>query len=570
MRSSSSGYFKDFSILLGWDFLGNFEDEINHELIKIIDIALIESFGYPAYLSLITGILSITGSEKGDFNFDFLLHDEIKQGSLINNWDLRPLYYPFGVMKDEKLGTKEIIGNSEYHYPAIIFASFLISGFYHIAGEKALEFKIHESSSFFIRNFFSKYQPILKVHYRDIYENFLESEFSNYLNPIFIDKLNTLQRGIISKFIFKLLDKTLELAESCGLLELFDIQGESDIKRTSKLAKLFLSQYIDDPKSGAYRLYDFVKDLRDIYNSGHDGVITINPDSTYLESNKFLSSGFNIIVPYSELSKLIKDNPQIITTFSFHYAGHGVMDTSSSSSYRLDFDYLWSLGLDDKVLNTFFKLTQMFLDENGEIRQEIKDFVDSSSTKKWKVVFYTETADGIQRMSPYMFNPDTRSSSKIYYTEFDPKSKSGIYKAIANILYYTTLIPRCFAVVKMQSRMDFLYYDSFGVHSHDYMLSSSGRKPYQGNHFWIDEDGYFSKEKYKEFIDSLLENEGNIYLSSEDIRYFPKFSPARGVERDIKYHMMDKFITLFMERIGRDMFPMLPNNLPDIIENLYS
>jgi len=60
-----TGYFSGFEDLKSMTFTSNFDDTANHELIKLMDIALIEAWGYSAFISLLSGILSISKDNNG-------------------------------------------------------------------------------------------------------------------------------------------------------------------------------------------------------------------------------------------------------------------------------------------------------------------------------------------------------------------------------------------------------------------------------------------------------------------------------------------------------------------------
>lgn len=74
-------------------FKGKFDDEQNHELIHLIVLTLSKVWGHPAYISLLSSILSISSTQHGKYGVDFLLHSPFKQANLFISRGIKPLRY---------------------------------------------------------------------------------------------------------------------------------------------------------------------------------------------------------------------------------------------------------------------------------------------------------------------------------------------------------------------------------------------------------------------------------------------------------------------------------------------
>jgi len=516
-RNGPSGYFEEFSMLSGFDFHGNFKDEINHQLIKLIDAALIDALGYPVYLCLLTGILSITEIEN-TIGIDFLLHPWVYQGELIHNWGLRPLSFrAFCTFNPVILARTIFIDGIRYHHSALYFASFLISGFSHfITKDKSIDFK--HTSNQFINNYFSSYDPVSILDYLKASKIFLAKEFSYYMSTEYVDKMNLRGREKIEEFLYKRISIAVKnIFERDELVEKynqFDSDRESWEIRTEKIAQSFVRICVDNPST----LYDFTLQLRNILHSGKDGYITLKVSSkggkihgfvrpSAYGGNALLNDGLTIFIPHNEALKYIED---IRYTLKFNSR---VME-----GYRLLFEQ-FSADVKLKFLDMYNKFYNLF---------------SIGPSDQYKIIFATEKGKGI----------DSRATFPITYKNLGFKKDSIIFKrdnakdfqeAVASMVFYLFSIPNAFIDIKAGD-YNYFYADIFGLYDHEYVRSSDYKTRIGGEFIWTESSGIYTPEAYE-----IWKQKFEGIFTPTDIRYFLMFENDAGIST------LDYMMKLFNE-----------------------
>ena len=568
-RTTPSGYFEGFEIFLGWNFVGNFEDDINHQLIQLIDTALSNAMSYPVYFCLLSGILAISEQEKMGMEWielDFLLHTKKKQAVLLNDYNIKGLHSVFNERDYSFLNGKKEINGVNYYSSALEFTSLFLYGFYHTISGEIVPFQLHRESSSFLSHYYKRFdQSNIKVsQYRSAIYNFIGTEFRSYMDQKFWDEENTIERGVLYKEYYRALIDKLELLKKSP-----EFKGKSEHwwLNTEKLFVSILAKYIDKPRHIAtdQKFYDYTMYARDYLYLGTPLPPLKSLALEYAE-NEIIRNGIDLY-----LDKEVLDG--FLTTFAFYYAGAEVRhSTSNPDTFRLVLDYIWTEVFENKIVNTFEKLSDMFFYKDGDdikIRPEIITKASQYDNKDWVLVLYPETSRGVISTTPYDL-----SSGRV---PFNPTSKEAIRRMLANLVFYSLFVPRCMANIRITSQTSFLFYDPFGLHTQEYVrsiaLGDSDDTIRPRSFFWKEGNGFFTDAKYREFIETFRPRDSSYndeYITPTDLRNFLKFRPPRGNNMDIKLYLIDKFTKLLERRIEKDNFyEDVDDELNTLIKNLF-
>ncbi len=539
LRDEPSGYFTEFRrALINGELNDNFYHEDNKDLIILIDRALIDAFGYPTYIFLISGILSIGTDHNGEVMIDFNLHQVDYHKELLSEWGIRPLFKK----EDPGLISEGLLD---------IFSSLLISGYYHDFNGEMLFLRLTAANSPFILNYFAMYNPTLLNHYRNAYEIFMANSYTQFLDPSYVDDRNTLERNLIKGFLFSILDSTLD--EYFKSSKWSDMSDEWKI-RTRSLFKIWVGVDIIYPRYSGGHIVDYMAQLAEILHSGSDGVISISSSHNAFKDNEMLAEGIDLHIPYSELSRL---SEQLFITMN--YRGGRTAPNHVSPDYRLLFDKIWYLSLDEKIVESFKELRNLFF-EGDNIRQEINDFVDAKIAAKqnhlWELTFRSETSKGIANQKLAYLD--------VYAMTFDPRDPEQVHKALTTLLFVTIMHERSLAIIKPTSRSRFLWFGSAGLLSPSYIdLSTVSNKETSQGFFWKD-----NPQVYLDMVDKFQSGSDYGLLTANDLSAFDRYNPPRGSSRDIYYHVLIKFREKFSGTQFSNMFPTINRNTLDLVVGL--
>ncbi len=529
-RPFPSIYFEECRTLLeGRSFTVDSELTINEitgdndfELINIMDKILIDLIGFSAFTDLMSGILSISESDK-KFNMDWILHSRAIQSKLIRDFDLRVLSYtrqtPIG--KDYLYGSY-IIQGKKYSRKAWYFSQTKINGFWRsLSGQRiGLDGKTYKIGNYridvrpigsaFLEQYFSSYENMNYQLYMKAANLFLHNEFSKLLDPAWVDKMNFIGRGKIQQLFYERI-KAAEINKLVASTPLYEDNIESWTERTTKIAQSYSRTFIDDPTGDI----DLVRQLRTIIHSGVGDVVylkgTVGGQTRFvsqqiLAGNKILGSekGLRLYIPYDEAIKYIND---IWLTLSFKTEREGGM---YPGGYRLPFKFAEN-ELRINILDMYKNFYDLF------------SYGDSDG---YTIFFTTEKGKGVTRGGRFSttygkilgFKEDSISFT------IDNEDPQAFQEAIASMVFYLLFVPNAFVVVKdsplpsSNSANIYFYADALGLYTHEYVQSSDYSAQYGGDFVWTQTEGEFTPENY--IIQQQLFKE---IFNPEDLRMFLAF-----------------------------------------------
>jgi hypothetical protein len=377
----------------------------SEDVYMLIDNALEDAFGYTAFISLLSGIMTFSEdiTISGGYKVDFWSHDNRLQVSFLNEFVGRHL----GDRYSTSLSPKYLTSVPRYKYFASLF----------LFGAKRGDRIIKPSSNFFIDNYYKEHILFSTTDYNRATRLFLDRSFSEFLGePKKVLKLNEMNlKGRLE--IFNFLSKKMN--------EALDKMGTTPENR--KIFLDLLMKRITNPKGDEN---DYTTILREIFFTGSNG--------------RFSVSVFGILevsfeVTYSELINDITPNQLFTMLFSRKHR----MD----KGYYLDFDLIWK-DLAPKVKEAY---------------NLIKKVISETPQGK-RVDFYQRTTDGIETITEKSRFVSTLFSKSHFY--INPNNKEDLESKVISMLFWMIMEPNLVPVVRTFPTSDIiLILDIFGIYN---------------------------------------------------------------------------------------------------------
>ncbi len=535
-RASPSGFFEKYRTLIeGKSFTREKELTIDErigqddfQLIEVMDVVLIDLFGFTAYTDLMSGILSISENVNKKVNIDWILHTgktqlELIQGLFVLSSYSSPRYGVnyFAVMRPH------LIQGKRYPQSSWFFSNMKLNGFWRLLSGKRIsatgevlnikEYRVETkpTGSAFIHGYFSHYQNMNNRLYAKANNLFLHNEFSKTLDPAWVNSRNLIQRHKIQQFFYE----KIKAAGVAQLVEKIPEYSNSEESKkfwteiTEKLAESFVRTFTEDPTPR----FDYVQQLRDIIHSRKDDYITIsgvkgggvrivNPQ--LLAENKILGSreGLKLFISYEEAQKIWND---IWLTLNFK-AVAGVSGGMNPKGYNLDITPVLN-NLQNKITYIYDRFYNLF--SQGE-------------SKEYTIFFTTLKGKGLATSSKFTntYGEILNIKKNTISFKIDNENPQAFQEAIASMVFYLLFIPNAYVVVKdsyniySNSAKIFFVADIFGLYSYEYIELSTYSQPYGGAFTWSQTEGEFTPDNY-----ALWQQNFKGIFNPEDIRMFLRF-----------------------------------------------
>ncbi len=461
--------------------------------IAMIDAALQDVFGYPAFVLLLGGVMTFSEDSTQSFGYriDFVKHSQQEQSTLLKDFLGRALHDTF----PRDIGDKYLSGSIRgFTRRAFYWTETLLFGF------RRGNSIINPPTTYFTDNYYDDFDPALVSDYSFATQEFLKRYFTEY--------------NSVSKTRQKHFD---------GRLEIFDLMfpkaRESFEKERERIdpsiyhsgsERIFINQLMKNIDFPDQTAHDFVTKLKMLgtANSNERFVLGRSTEEAWGGTwVAFEMTRNNDLIPAISNSKLTLD------TFKTWRESNYAILNREESDYFLDFDIALNSGLDQDLIDAYRKIKEMF------------DMVPESDSLK--IELYARGKNGIDRFNT--INRKLNSENILVrpdYIDTDFRfheievNRENPAKAIISLLLWMMLEPNIFSVVKWGNR-NFIYSDIFDLYDQSHIQSGSidSANRIEGSFVWIDgAGGTFTPEAYKQFADAF----SRIFMP-RDIRYFLGF-----------------------------------------------
>ncbi|MHA1985254.1 MAG: hypothetical protein ACW98D_01325 [Promethearchaeota archaeon] len=477
--------------------------------IAMIDAALQDVFGYPAFICLLGGIMVFGEDSSQDLGYkiNFVKHNQEDQATLLRDFLGRTLHD-----SNTKAIANQFLSGQLRRFPVRTFywAETFLFGF------RRGNVFINPPNSYFTNNYYDIFEPEIVSDFSFATEGILRKYYSEFISV-----------------------PTKNQKHIDGRLEFFDLMNPK-LKES-----LRIEQRRVDPN---------------IYHSGYEIILTNqlmkNIDAPSTQVNDFVSrlenigtttlrDRFNLGVAYEgagrshwigfemsrngDLIPAIDGSKLTIDAFLTWRESYRVVK-SRETGYFLDFDIALNSGLDQDLIDGYEKIKEMF------------DMVPKSASPL-KIELYARGKHGIDRNNPIkqkinaegnLVRPEYIDTNfKLHEIEVNLNSPS---QAIISLLLWMMIEPNIFSVVKWGSD-NFLYLDIFDLYDQSHIQSGTiaPKDRIQGSFTWTEgAGGTFTPEAYEQFRNSF----SRIFMS-RDIRYFLGF---HNHETDSRYNNIIDYI----------------------------
>ncbi len=441
-----------------WVQGGDTSFEGTDEEIARIDTALIDKFGYPAFVCLLAGIMTFKEdfSRTLGYGIDFINHPQEEQSKMLRGFVGRAFHDT-----REDVISKDFLfrltRNSEYRQ-ATYWGSVFAFGF-------RRERDIIPYGSNFLDKYFALLEPKSSDDYLDAKNMLLNDIFSIYIGENKkvpeLNKMNFNGRKEVFNFLFDLFSKAYQN-------KLPSHSGEKTFL-TNKLI-----EYIMASNS---KVKDFVSLLNKI-------IRTHSAQSFQIGSIKF-EVNYDTLMDAFTRNKLTLN---ALYTFLFSYA----TIANREQVYFNDFDLAWKSSRDGKSFDERFEAA------HDTIKTMIEKIPNDGSNIV-KVKFYPRKRGGIDAGTDpsASITSSTSISTDLTQTEFEidlDRPSEGII----SILTWMILEPNMFGVVKWNSE-NFIYLDIFNMFDQSHIDSSTYTIKVPDNFVWGSRGIAFMLVDYKDY-----------------------------------------------------------------------
>ncbi|KKN36693.1 hypothetical protein LCGC14_0771070, partial [marine sediment metagenome] len=466
--------------------------------IAMIDAALQDIFGYPAFVSLLAGIMTFAEDSTRSLGYaiDFWNHPYELQSKLLRNFVGR------GVYDTHPKDLANTFLSSMKGMRARYWLSLFAIGF-------RRERVITPATNTLINNYFIRFEPKGFSDYIYASHRLLDAMFSDYMG--------------LSKEIREVNKKGLK-----GRKEAFSLLYEAFKPAFGKITQKHSGQE-------SFWVNELIKDVMNPFNKVHDVVhLLFNLDksgtstSIKLVNSMDRLSTFDFEIDYNTLRESFfnrKLTENFLTTWTYSYNS---MHDRATSSYFNDFDIVWDLH------QLGFKLSEAY-----RVISDALGMIPKTSSEIVKVEFYARTENGIDRKVKISGKPGGISTG-FMVNEFDIDLNNPS-EAIISMLSWMMLEPNIFSVIKWGAD-NFLYLDIYNLFDQSHIDSGDITNRIQGTFVWGNKPG-FTVTKFEE-----LQSEFNAIFQYGDILHFTGFHNHEidnGFDNIIDY-IMDKINSYFV------------------------
>ncbi|KKN42980.1 hypothetical protein LCGC14_0707860, partial [marine sediment metagenome] len=449
--------------------------------IAIINTALIDIFGYTAFVCLLAGIMTFreNSADSQGYKINFLKHDRLLQTDLLRNFVGRSFERPFGDITESFL-----ISNSNLlYYRTRYWWSLFSFGFIR-------EQIVYPSGNYFADNYFSRFEPETTRDYRDALDQMITKSFSGYASSDLIEKevrgrieivnflleqfegayrsLTPMHSGQ-KIFLVNQLIKNIILPETIArdfTVKLLQLQ-----MGVSKSTSIKLGTTIGGASGGAPSIQFEVNDdlvIERILGENFKNSLTIDALYTMIHS-------------YSQVGK------------------RNVFGVSDYQNYFLDFDLPWNDNIRE-VDGKQMVFKDRFIEAHNILLEAIQKIPATTGTLK--VELYGRSEGGINK------NDEISAKPSGIYTQFGADGfeidLANPSEGIISLLLWMMLEPNMFSVIKWNGN-NFLYLDIYGIYGQDHINTGTidSSNQIEGSLIWgtsvpgfTDSDFNQIKEKY--------------------------------------------------------------------------
>ncbi|KKM83073.1 hypothetical protein LCGC14_1313080 [marine sediment metagenome] len=429
----------------------------NDEIARI-DAALIDKFGFPAFVSLLAGIMTFKedSSRTLGYGIDFINHPREFQSKMLRNFVGRA----FHDTKDKPIGNRffnNLVSSSKYRQ-ASYWGSIFTLGF-------KRERYIIPFSSEFLDKYFQVLSPKGPLDYLDARNMILNKIFSIYIGENKktpeLNKMNFYGRKEIFNFLFDLLSKTYE----------------NKVPRHSGEKTFLANRLIQYIMASTSAKKDFVHKLN----------ILLRTHST----QSFAIGGVEFEVDYDTLIDMFTRNKLTLNSlYTFLFSRETI--ANRDHIYYNDFDLAWKSNRDSKGFDERFETAH-------DIIKSMIEKIPNDGSNVIKVKFYPRKRGGIDASTDSSASITSASviSTSLTQTEFEIDLSSPS-KGIISMLTWMMLEPNMFAVVKWNSE-NFIYLDIFNMFDQSHIDSSTYTIKVPDNFVWGSRGIAFMLVDYKDY-----------------------------------------------------------------------
>ena len=499
------------------------------KIIKRIDNALIQAFGYPAFICLLSGILGLTIGENDEMRLDFICHTIEAQTKLWRRFGIAPLHYhlnPLLIKRGYMDGrdtydTVEKTTRSEGHLPlSAIFYSLFVDGFKRIYKSGDLSYR--KSSSYFIQHLFQSYSvgSYLETAYTSrlalntFYTNLEKKEFDDMAFSGRL-KIFTLLSKKVPEFVEK---KYLSKYKPEGdRVENLDSVQQERLKRDQKNAVKLLMLFTFDPtmweiKGVSYG--DPISQVAEMFFRGksNDMVrIKALPKGgkgyvQWYQASEVLCDGIEIPITQQEIRELGLDGLLTFNYFSSKSGGENRVE-----NFFQNFDMVWNEQKKAKTVNYINRIMRLMSDSEEALKA--RGYL--SGKQNWFLKFYSDKGSGVSNklLTDKMYS-DILASSRI---EIKPANLNDVRSLIASMAVYLHTFPDAFAVITIGNKKHLLYADIHGIRAPEYLDSSQAARTLSTEILIYKTDEKFDLGIYYETAEDF---EADMEKSEEERQYF--------------------------------------------------
>ncbi len=433
----------------------------------MIDAALIDTFGYPAFVSLLAGIMTFIEDSSQSLGYDiqFLNHPQDLQSDLLRDFVGMGLYSP---------RNDPIVGHflSNLHIEELAYWTGIFT-----FGFKRKTF-VTPTDNFFIENYFDVFDPASNVDYLHAQNYLIEISLSKYLGEAKkvreLNKMNIKGRQEIFEFLYKFLDSYV-----------FPYPGQK-----TWLANKLMQQIItptssgmsNDPVSNLYRLGKTRSSV--LFKLGSK----YYPATVSFEVNEeLLNNAF--------LDGMLTAN----TAYTWLFSGETVNNRKISAYYN-DFNLIW---YSERRINGKLKRFDERLKTTYTVLEDMINKIPKSENGKVKVQFYSRTEQGIDANLRITDKPEgihTDFTSNEFVIDLNNPSES-----IVSILFWMMMEPNIVSVLKWDNNI-FLATDIYNLLDEEDFRN--GPNPITNAFIWDGSNPDFTIadfEDFKETFDAQFE-----------------------------------------------------------------
>lgn len=483
-------------------FINNDIKIIIENLYEIIDAVLEDAFGFTAFMSLLSGIMTFSedSSVSGGYKVDFWSHSDMLQIELLRNFVGRNLHgNQAGVLPDTFFKTTR---RHEYFASMFLF------------GSKRGNRRITTHSSYFLDWYYKRHILSSVGDYKRATDLFIQRSFSEYLESV--RPLTSYPLGFF-KDVPKLNEMSLK-----GRLEIYDFLVKklvpihmgplSFLPQSGK--DIFLNKLMERVMYPQSKSDDIVTTLRNILFTGSDGNIRL--DGQVSLGGKTTKFTIVLEVTYEELMENI--TPDQLFTMNFYYGG-----ANFNYRYYLDFDLIWR-DLASKVESAYNLINDKL--EKAPIAED----------EKLKVDFYQKTIEGLKLVTEKRFSSLSTKFSKSEFS-IDPNNQGDLETKVLSMVLWIVMEPNIVPVVRLPNKDTYLVLDLFRILDEDEFSS-------------VLTGSYSPPSGLKQFQEQYLE-----IFSYSDVKNFLNFHNHKlsDTHTDMISYVMDKFIRFYAKFLGGNL-----------------